>query len=142
MGVVDVSVGIALMLIVFTGLFALLQTSLRLSVLARGKMVATELATARLESLRALPYISLGTVGGNPSGTLAQNATSTVGGINYGVRTLITYYDDPADGTGGSDANHVTNDYKKAKITVSYSLFDQLYSVSVASNFASTTIET
>lgn len=142
MGLIDVIVGIALMLIVFAGLFALLQTSLRLSILARAKAVSTELAIAQVEQLRALPYASLGTVGGNPSGTIPQNATTTVAGAAYGVRTLITYYDDPADGSGGADENHVTNDYKKAKVIVSYSLFGQQYSVSLVSNFATSTIET
>jgi hypothetical protein len=136
MGLIEVIVGIALMLIVFTALFGALRTSLELSMLAKAKTVATELATSQMEYLRSLPYTSLGTVGGTPSGTITQNATSTVSGAPYGVRTYIIYYDDPADGTGGADIDSVTQDYKKAKIVVTYSIHERVGSVTLVSSFA------
>lgn len=141
MGLIDVIVGIALMLIVFMGLFALLETSLRLSALAKAKGIATELANAQMESLRALSYASLGTVSGAPSGTIPAVATSTVGGGQYVVKTLITYVDDPADGIGNADDNRITTDYKKVKITVAYAVSGRPGSVAIVSNFAPPGVE-
>lgn len=142
MGLVEVIVGIALMLIVFTALFGLLRVSLELSALARAKAVATELASSKLEQLRVLPYASLGTVGGTPSGTLVGQATTTVSGIPYGVQLSIVYTDDPADGSGGADTNNVVEDYKKAKVVVFYTVHERPYRVTLSSIFAPSGIET
>jgi hypothetical protein len=88
-----------------------------------------------MEYLRGLSYDSLGTVGGIPSGNVPQTATTTVDGISYGIRTLIEYYDDPADGTGINDSNGVTTDYKIGKVTVFYSLYGLAKTITLISNF-------
>jgi type II secretory pathway pseudopilin PulG len=132
---VDVVVGIALMLVLFLALFGILRASLVLSALAKAKSAAVEVANTQMEYLRGLSYDSLGTVGGIPSGTVPQTATTTVDGVSYGVRTLIEYYDDPADGTGTNDTNSVTTDYKIGKVTVSYSLYGLTKNVTLISNF-------
>ncbi len=136
MGIIELVVGIALMLIVFIALFGVLRLSIELSRIAKAKAVATELANSQMEALRALSYAALGTTGGTPSGAIAQTATSTVGGAPYIVRTMLSYYDDPADGIGESDADHVPQDYKKARVTVSYTLPNRIGSVTLSSNFA------
>lgn len=141
MSLIDVVVGIALMLIVFMALFGALRSALELSLLAKTKAVATELANAQMEYLRSLPYTSLGTIGGNPSGAIPSIATTTTYGAPYVVRTLITYYDDPADGTGGTDENGITRDYKKGKVSVSYEVHGRAGSVVLVSNFAPEGIE-
>ena len=140
-GFVDVIVGVALMLVLFLALFGVLRASLVLSSLAKAKAAAVELANTQVEYLRGISYDSIGTVGGIPAGTVPQNATSTVDGVSYGIRTFIEYYDDPSDGTGTNDTNSVTTDYKIAKVTVSYSLYGVAKSVSVVSNFVPTGIE-
>jgi len=136
MGIIELVVGIALMLIVFLALFGALRSALELSALAKGKAVATELANSQMEYLRSLPYTSLGTVGGTPSGAIAQAATSTVSGTDYGVSTNITYYDDAADGSGGADQDSATQDYKKGKVTVYYNIHGRIGQVKLVSNFA------
>lgn len=141
LSVVDVIVGTALLLTVFLALIGILRASLLLSALAKAKAGATSLANAQMEYLRGLSYDALGTSGGIPSGAVAQNATSTVDGITYGVRTFITYVDDPKDGLGSSDQNGITTDYKVAKVTVSYTVTNAPRSVSLVSNFAPPGIE-
>jgi hypothetical protein len=65
--------------------------------------VAVALANEKMEMIRNLPYAGVGTVGGVPSGTIAQQETVTRNGQAYTVRTDIRYVDDPYDGeTGGS----------------------------------------
>lgn len=139
---VEVIVGISLMLIVFLSLLGMLRASIQLASLAKLKAVAAELASTQMETLRGTAYSALGTVGGNPSGTIARNATSTINGIPFGIETVIVYVDDAADGTGASDANHLTNDYKKVSVTTRYTANGHTGSVVLVSNFAPPDIET
>jgi len=139
---IDVVVGIALMLTLFTALFGVLRASLALSTLTKARATATELANTQMEYLRGLQYASLGTVGGIPSGSIEPTATSTTNGAPFVVHTRIVYFDDPADGTGASDTNNITNDYKKAEVIVSFVLYGSTNSVTLVSNFAPQGVET
>ena len=138
---IDVIVGVAFMMILFLALFGVLRASLVLSSLAKAKAAAVELANTQVEYLRGMSYDSLGTIGGIPAGTVPQYATSTVDGVTYVTRTFVEYYDDPADGAGVNDTNTVTTDYKRARITVSYTLYGLLKTISLLSNFVPPGIE-
>ena len=139
---VDVLVGAALMLIVFLALAGLLRASLRVSMFVKTQSTAIAIANNQMEYIRSLPYNSVGTVGGIPAGVIAQNATTTQDGTAYGVRTFIDYYDDPSDGTGASDTNGITTDYKRIKVTVSYTTSGQFRQISLNSEYAPLGIET
>lgn len=139
---IDVIVGIALLLVLFMALFGVLRTSLTLSILAKEKAAATELASSQIEYLHGISYDTIGTIGGIPAGTVAQNATSTVDGTTYAIRTYIVYKDDPADGIGVNDTNGITTDYKMGKVTVSYTIYGLTKSVVLATNFVPPGIET
>lgn len=135
-GLIDVLVGTALMLVVFLALFGILRASLLIASLAHAKAGATTIAQVQMEYLRSLSYDNLGTVGGIPAGTIAQDATTTENGIDYAVHTFVSYIDDPADGTGASDTNGITTDYKRARVAVSYTIGGQTRSVILVTNFA------
>lgn len=142
MSLVDVVVGTALLLVLFLALFGLLRASLILSTLGKAKAGATSLASTQMEYLRGLSYDALGTVGGIPSGTVPQDATTTENGIPYAVHTFIQYVDDPADGTGVNDTNGITTDYKRARVSVSYTVGGRTTAVVLVSNFAPPGLET
>lgn len=139
---IDVIVGTALMLIIFLGILGIVRTSAVLATYIKAQATATTIANSQLEYIRSLSYDNVGTVGGIPSGTIAQNATTTEGGISYGVRTFIDYYDDPSDGTGSSDTNGITTDYKRIKITVSYTVNTLVHTISLVSNYSPDNLET
>lgn len=120
LSLVDVIVGVALVSVIFVGLFGILRASVQVSGLAKLKAAATSVAVAQMEYLRSLPYASVGTVAGIPAGAVPQYASTTSGGIVFDVRTYIEYADDAADGAGGADTNGITADYKRAKVVVSY----------------------
>lgn len=141
LSLIDVVVGVALMLVLFMALFGVLKTSLEVSVLAKAKASAIELVNTQMEYMRGISYSSLGTIGGIPTGTIPQYATTTIDGIPYQTHTYIEYYDDPADGIGGADTNAVTTDYKVGKVSVTYTIHGLTRSVSVASNFVPPGIE-
>ena len=142
MTLMDVVVGTALMLILFLALFGILRASLTLSALSEAKAGATAVAETQMEYLRSLTYDNLGTTGGIPAGVVAEYATTTENGMDYATHTFISYVDDPADGTGASDTNGITTDYKRARVETAYSVAGQARSVVLVSNFAPPGIET
>jgi hypothetical protein len=142
MSFMDVMVGTALVLLIFTALTGLLQTSLKVSQLAKTRSIATAVAESQMEYIRSLQYDAVGTVGGIPAGLIPQNATSTQNGIEFGVRTFIQYVDDPADGTGAADATGIITDYKRIKVTVSYTANTQPQTVSLVSSYSPPGLET
>jgi len=138
---IDAIVGVTMLLVLFLALFGILRASLEVSALAKAKASAIEIASTQMEYLRGLSYDVLGTVGGIPAGSVPQFSTTTVDGVPYVAHTYIEYYDDPADGVGANDTNHITTDYKVGKVTVSYSVSGLAKSVVLVSNFAPPGIE-
>lgn len=137
----DVVVGSALMLIIFVGLFGLLRASIQVTGLSKLRAAATELASSQMEYLRSLDYDDVGTVGGIPAGLVPQNATTTSAGVTYGVRTYIEYADDAADGVGAADSNFITTDYKRAKVSVTYTVGGMTRDVTIVTNIVPSGIE-
>ena len=83
---------------VVTGLFGLFLLSLRSAHESERRVVAVALANERMEMIRNLPYLNVGTNGGIPSGNIEQTETVTRNGLSYIVKTDIRYIDDPYDG--------------------------------------------
>lgn len=81
----------------------------------------TSLARQYLENARNIPYANIGTVSGNPHGSLPDfaNLNSTVvGNTTYQIYYEVTYLDDPADGTILLGTDPAPNDYKQVKLFV------------------------
>ncbi len=120
--------------IVTLAIFALLLTTalsvssaLTQSVKAsRQKTIIASLADNYMEIMRNMPYSQIGTVHGNPVGTLADcNGTppacpgatqTTVEGQLYKIFYEVTYIDDPADALATTDV--APADYKQVKLTI------------------------
>ncbi|MAF81009.1 hypothetical protein CL628_03270 [bacterium] len=83
---------------VVTGMFGLFLLSLRGSQTAERRVAGIALANERMEMIRNLPYLDVGTLGGVPSGSILQSETVTRNGTPYIVDTDIRYVDDPYDG--------------------------------------------
>lgn len=78
------------------------------------KMTASDLANEYFETIKNLPYTSVGTVGGTPSGLLPSSQVLARGGVNYVVATVVQNVNDPFD--GGVDA--FPNDYKLVQVSI------------------------
>lgn len=87
-----------------TGMFGLFVLTLRAAQEGERRVAAVALANERVEMIRNLPYVDVGTVGGVPAGSIPQEETVMRNGVSYTVRTDIRYIDDPFDGqiVGGS----------------------------------------
>jgi len=120
LSLIDVIVGVAIMTILFVGVFGLFNTSLTVLYDSRARAGATALLEERMEYIRSLPYRDIGTEGGIPSGKLTEEETIDFEGITYDRRTFVQYYDDLEDGLGENDENDVQEDYKRAKVAVSW----------------------
>ena len=139
---IDIIIGVGLISVGLLSVFSVMRASLILSTNVRAQSMAIEIAHTRMEYLRGLSYDALGTQGGIPAGSLAPIATTTQEGILYTTRTLIEYKDDPADGQGTLDTNHITTDYKVGKVSVSYELSGRTMTVSATTAFPPQGIET
>ena len=116
----DTIVGTALMLVIFLGIAAAFQLSIDVVTNNKARGSAVALAGERMEYIRSLSYASIGTSGGIPAGSIAQSEIVTLNGIPFTRRTTIAYVDDSKDGTGVSDSNGITADYKTVKVDVAW----------------------
>lgn len=138
----DAVVGTALMLIVFVGIVGAFRLTVMTVSNNKARAGAIALANERLEFVRSLPYNSIGTVDGIPSGNIAQTEPILLNDVNYTRRTFISYEDDPADGTGSADSNGIQTDYKAAKATVSWTVRDGVHTITLVSRLSPPGVET
>ncbi len=96
---------------------------LRIMGLIRVKEVATNLLNEQFEIVRNLPYASVGTANGIPSGVLLQSQTIVRDNKSFLVETTVRNYDDPFDGTLGGTPNDISPaDMKIVEVSVSCAL--------------------
>jgi hypothetical protein len=118
---IEVVIGAALMLIVFVGIFGVIQLGMKLVAQSKARITATALANQRIELARNLPYDQVGTSGGIPAGSIPETETVTRNKIIYTVKTTVVYVDDPFDNLFPNDP--LAWDYKRVKVKVSWSGF-------------------
>ena len=73
------------------------------------KMTASSIAAGVIEEIRALPYDEIGTAGGNPSGTIPQVSSITIGGVRYDVETRISWGSAKSSASGEENVVAVKN---------------------------------
>ena len=138
---IEALVGVALIVLVFTALVGAFRLGLELLTTTKARIGATALANEQMEYIRSLPYDSVGTAGGIPSGPIPQSATTTVNGVEYTRRTFIQYVDAPQDGLDVSDENGITADYKIAKVEMTWSIRERPYALSLLTNIVPKGVE-
>ena len=114
-------VGVFIFTILVAGVLGAISALTRSVKAAREKTELASLVSADLEVVRNLPYVQVGTVNGNPSGSLpdASNPrTVTIEGRAYRIYYEVTYFDDPADGTAVLGTDPSAADYKQVKMFV------------------------
>lgn len=142
MTLVEVLLAVVILTVVFGGLFTGFQAMVALIGSSKAQAGALSLANQKLEYIRSLPYNSVGTVGGIPSGLIPQISSVTLNATVYSERILVEYIDDPHDGTGASDSNGILTDYKLVKIEYSWVDKAQTKNISLISNIVPKGIET
>jgi len=115
-GLIELLIASTLFIVVSAPLTGVLLASITQQKLARERTLAGQTAQTAIESIRALPYESVGVQNGNPSGTVAASLTASqlgVVGLDATVTTKISYIDDAPTTSYQTKA-----DYKKVTVTV------------------------
>lgn len=118
---IGVVIAIGIFVLLSQAVILLANTGYELVGYTRARNVARELASEKIEYIRNLPFDSVGTNGGIPSGPIAQTETISRNGQQYVVQTTVLYVDDPFDETAPNDM--VPNDYKRARVDVTWTGF-------------------
>ena len=114
----EVIIAMGIFIVLSQAIIVLANTGYELIGFTRARNVARTLALTKMEYARNLPYNSVGTVGGIPSGTIPQNEAVAINGQEYKVNTTVVYVDDKFDGVSPTDT--VPNDYKRVRVEVTW----------------------
>ncbi len=110
---IEMVVALAVFAVLATAFAAVLSASMRSFSSSKVRTLAEQAASSQLEDTRRLAYEDIGTVGGNPPGTIAATRSVTSSGVTLAVKTRVTYVDDAAPNSTATGA-----DYKSVTVTV------------------------
>jgi prepilin-type N-terminal cleavage/methylation domain-containing protein len=113
---IEVVFAVTIFLIVTLGVYESYRVLYVSMSVANAKILAASLINERFEIARNLPYTSVGTVGGTPSGVLLPSQNLVRDGINWSVSTVVINVDDPFDGSAPADTRPA--DYKLVEVIV------------------------
>ncbi len=143
LSLVETLITVGILATVGVALLGTLVSSFTLLGRAKLRVLATAVATRQMEILRNMPYASLGTTTGWPSGNISSTQTVSEGTNSFTVKTRVDYIDDPFDGNAqgtipGKPRDTAPTDYKRAEVTIQWGKNE---SVQLSSRFAPPGVE-
>jgi hypothetical protein len=139
---IDLVISIGILAILFGGIYLVYFSIITAITSINVRSDATEAIGQEIEMIRNLPYGSVGTVGGVPSGVLPQIQTMTVGNYTFTLQTTIRNIDDPFDGTlGGNPNDTAPDDYKLVQVDATCPLCDATLDVAITTTVAPKNLE-
>ncbi len=115
---ISLLIALAIFAILSHAIFTLTTASFKTVSFSKARIAARHIGEEKIETIRNMPYDSVGTVGGIPSGPLIQTENRFLNGLNYVIKTDIVYIDDPFDGQSPDDL--LPTDYKRVRVDVSW----------------------
>ncbi len=115
---IGLTVSIAVLAILTEVVISLVYTSYQILAFTQARTNAKFIALNEIEIIKNLPYNSIGTVGGIPTGVLSQSKTTIRNGLTYTISTSVIYIDDQFDSIAPTDL--LPTDYKRARVEVSW----------------------
>jgi type II secretory pathway pseudopilin PulG len=114
-GLIEMVMATTIFLIVSAPLVGVMLASITQQKLAHERTLAAQTAQSAIETIRALPYNSVGTQNGNPAGTVATAVPASQFGIGLDatVTTSISFMDDAP-----ATSYRTRADYKRVVVTV------------------------
>jgi hypothetical protein len=139
---IDLILSMAIIALLFGGIY-LVYFSIITSVASIGvRTAASEEISQQIETIRNLPYDSVGTVGGVPSGVIPQIQSVGFGNYTFVLETTIRNIDDPFDGVlGGIPNDTAPDDYKLVEIQASCPLCQNFSPISITTTVAPKNLE-
>jgi len=117
---IDVLVGIALVLIIFLGVYGAFRLGMEVINKSKNKVTAVSIANQHIEMIRNLSYGEVGIEEGFPDGSLESSTTTTMNNLEYVIETRVDYVVDSLDGIADPE-DSCPNDYKRVEVKVSWS---------------------
>ena len=115
-GLIETTMAMAMFAVVSAPLAGVLLASVAQQKASHERTLAAQTAQSAIESVRALPYDSVGLQNGNPAGTIAPAQTASslgIQGLDATVTMRVSYMDDAP-----STSYRTRADYKKVVVTV------------------------
>lgn len=136
---IDVVVSIGIVVLLFGAIY-LVYFSLYNSIAnIEARDDATAVMNQQIETMRNMPYASVGTLGGIPSGAIQPQQAIPYGNYNFIMSTDIMNVEDPAGATFGEPTGTV--DYKLAQLTISCPTCQDFNPLSLTTTFAPVGLE-
>lgn len=102
-----------------TGIYACYNILLKSAAKNQARLLGIAIINQELETVRNMPYDSIGILSGVPAGLIPANKTVAENNILYTVNFSVRNIDDSYDGKLGGTPNDLSPaDYKKVEITV------------------------
>lgn len=140
---IETLVGVAVFVFVTAGIYNAYSLLIKSAKLSRLKVAATMIGNEQIEIIRNLPFSSVGTVGGIPSGVIQSDSVINRDGVSFHVKTVIRSKDDPFDGTiNGSPNDTSPADYKMVDVSVSCPNCGQFSYINLTTNVSPKNLET
>lgn len=137
---IEVIISAAILAIFFVGVFQAFSSLYDAIISANQKAIAADLANARFEIIKNMPYSSVGVLGGDPSGVLLSSEIVVRNKISFVVNTTILNVDDPFDGLSGS-GDLFPDDYKLVEINITCDLCKNFSPVIITGQVAPASLE-
>ncbi len=93
---VEVLVAVVLLAVFLLGMVQFFASAADRVMDSETRALLHQIASEQIESIRALPYEDIGTVGGHPSGSLEDVLTETVRDVPVEITREIVYVEDPS----------------------------------------------
>ncbi|MCA9387611.1 MAG: prepilin-type N-terminal cleavage/methylation domain-containing protein [Candidatus Andersenbacteria bacterium] len=136
-------IGILIIGIVFTAMAALFVGGIRSVQDSKSRTLATSIGQRHMETIRNLPYDSIGVAGGWPDGILEATQTVTESDATFTMTTTVQYIDDPFDGlvTDPVSPDVFPWDYKRVQVELQSVDVQSVNPIILTSHFAPDGIE-
>ena len=117
---IDLIMSLGILALLFSGIYLVFFSVLDAIVNVELRASASSVLNQEIETIRNLPYGSVGTVGGIPAGLIPPQRSVTYGTRTFFLATTVRNIDDPFDGTlGGSPNDTAPADYKLVSLEIS-----------------------
>jgi type II secretory pathway pseudopilin PulG len=120
-GLVEIIVSLAIIPVLLLGIYGLIIFSLKITAENKMRILATGIANQAMEQARNLPYDRVGLTTGIPNGDIPTTKSVIKQGSTFIVRSAVSFFDDPFDGTEADGTDLLGQDYKIVTMEVSWS---------------------
>ena len=137
----DLIISIGIIALLFGGIYLVYFSIVSAVGNINVRTAATMAISQELETIRNLPYSSVGTTNGVPVGVIPQVQTMTINNHTFTLTTTIRNIDDPFDGTVASGTDAAPADYKSVTVDATCPLCNNSLDVAITTTVAPQSLE-